>query len=202
MNRIYRLIFVSACLTVASGVQAADFCSLTIFVRTSNGVPTNSAISVYDESGGLFISTTAVNGVARICDLGFSRYRVEIGDTRRCDHVTLTNVIDRWPKEQKLSVIETLCFDDPVVPPSGCPVFLRVLDKSGKPIQGARFTVSGGAPVLSDQYGRVLTAMLLEKTYFFTLSASDYVPESFNLSCERTGFVIRKQIVMKQSEAP
>ena len=152
-------------------------------------------VAIYDESGALFASTKALNGVAKVCDLGFDTYRIEVGDTRACNHVTISNVRD-LSTPQNIKVIRNWCGGDRVVPRTGCELTLRVRDEKGTAISHARLGVrEGGAPMFTDGYGRILAGMPLKTKYTFTISADAHQSQTFDLTCT-TGAPIRRVITL------
>jgi len=185
-----------------SAVRAADYCSVTVTIQTPDGAPVDSSLIVYDESGAKFMEATAVRGVAHICDLGFGSYRIEIGNSKRCNHITFTNVTDRWPIEQKLIAVDVAsCSGRPLVP-SGCNISIRVRDnRTGKPIPLARLAAEQLSPILSDQYGRMFISMALQQQSRFTVEAEGYQSQVIELMCSRNSIVIRKEIDLELKDA-
>jgi hypothetical protein len=157
ISSLLRAAWLLPLLATSAGAQSM-YCALNVIVRSPSGSPVpNLPVVLVRKDGSPFLeTTTAGNGVARLCDAPFESIDIFVGRDV-CGAVRVQNLRPKWPVTQRVAITyQSVACDHFNVDPE-CQVLLRVRDETGKPISGARLEGmrSGSGSGLSDTLGRI-----------------------------------------------
>jgi hypothetical protein len=167
-------------------LAAADFCAVYVNVTTTNGRPSDAPVALIDQDGSVETSTTAQQGKAVLCDIGFGSHTIRIGDAKCAGYVTIHNVSLIYGVPQTFTAVWDGCryIDGMTIPPS-CPAAFRVTSQDGKKLTDAEATQPGNATTYhADSYGRFFLAVSNGSVKNFTFSAPGYEPQVVKVSCQ------------------
>lgn len=140
---------------------AAPFvtCAVQIRISDSDGnVPTHATARLVDPSGKVIATQAAHGGAVEFCDFGFGPHSIIVA-VAPCFEATMRGVVNHWHRKQVFDVVVLECdirdgFQE------GCFVYVRVLSKDQKPIQGAAVRLRDSITVLkTDEFGRAMTGL-------------------------------------------
>jgi hypothetical protein len=158
MAKLFLALSVLMILTRVPRVGAQyEYCSLTVKVQDSKGVPVDVRVHAIKPDGGVLDELTSEGGTVRFCDLGIAPVTVSIG-SEDCKLLTMKNVPLRWQIEKTLVITYEPChYEGPdAMPSSGCRVLIRAVDQDGVVLPGARVVVNRSVAKidLTDRFGR------------------------------------------------
>lgn len=171
-------------LACSAGVaQAAEYCGLRVYVRSSEGAPSVTTVLVRDaQTGKVLAERTSEGGVAEFCALDGERVQVVAGSSG-CQQAQVLDVRPVWPVEKQIWVTHQDCghMQGSVLGPDGpaCFVHLRVDPVSGElPAGDLRGWIDGRSPRTFDRFRRAWFGLPVKRTASLKIQANgfdDYV---------------------------
>src|ERR1700722_6017722 len=98
------LTILTALFTLTLAASAADYCSLTVEVRTPDGKRPEANVTVLQHDGHELYQM-AERGDARFCGLGLRPVTVKVGGDGTCNQVVVHDVPLYWEKEHHVKVV-------------------------------------------------------------------------------------------------
>ena len=133
----------------------SEFCAFEVLVKDHGGSPKPGvAVVLAKDRKGVTEEKTDRNGVARICDAPLDFVDIVVGNDL-CGAALVHHVKQRWPETTRIVVTHQELPCDHFGIEDRCVLLLRVRDKDGRPVKGARVEWSVGQVAnVTDLYGR------------------------------------------------
>ncbi len=203
--RILRLTLTIA-LGLAANAKATEVCMYELTVTSPDGKPLVSRPVAATQNGQQFASvTTDGKGIARICDSpATAPVHFHVGGDG-CGATTVKGT-PRWRTTVAIHVTLTNCQPESGLTyfPQRCFYRLRVLGRSGKPIQSALLSPAGTAredgPPLSDSYGRISRTVPTGQSTRVVVAKQGYAPASLTQDCAATDTIVRDRVIALSAE--
>ena len=181
--------------------QQASYCAFEVLVKSPSGapVPNVPVIMVKNHTTTFSQTTTAANGVARLCDAPLEAVDIVAGFDL-CGSIMVRSIRPTWPLTKSLSITyaETSCghftFAD------HCEVLLRVRDENKKPISGAHLVLQEKSMRdSSDEFGRLFLALKKGEKIEGKVVIDRREPASISETCGPFGDeLIEKVIILRR----
>ncbi|MDP8981994.1 MAG: carboxypeptidase-like regulatory domain-containing protein [Acidobacteriota bacterium] len=164
------------------------YCALEVKVSTPSGSPVAGAhvAMLRGDKSTFSETTTAANGVARLCDAPMETVNIVAGFDV-CGSVLIRALNPKWPETLRAYVTYLDYPCSHFVPPPICQVLLRIQDEAGHPVAGARFNgkpaTSSGSDE-SDVLGRLFSSLKWRKKLEGVVSKEGSAPAHISVVCD------------------
>jgi hypothetical protein len=180
--------------------SAQEFCAVKVRALNSDDwqpLRWKLPVLLLNNEGDVVARTTLTQGKAQFCDFGFGTHSILIGDERDCGSVEIKNIRFRWQQPQIFTAIIERCPSEGDGGMSGCLIYFRVKDPSGRsiPYPTAR---RDHELVRGTKQGLIPTGLLSGVTGKFIIEASGFVSEAVTLDCTDVR-TIEHSIILKQA---
>lgn len=187
---------------LAGGVRAADFCAVTLHVRSPDGGSIGARVQVVDDSEKVILDVRSQGGPVEICDLPFGPHRLIVGhenpeELRGCVSTTIRDVEVLRNRPVVLVAVLNPCIAYETES-NGCWVYFRVRSTSGEPIAGAIVSPSPLIPEVStDRFGRAWFPLVPEMSpQTVVVSREEYKSASLSIQCPRPKARVEHEVVL------
>ena len=186
-GRLLRLIGLPALfIHIAAGQNL--YCAFEVKVSTPSGTPVAGAhVAILRGDKSTFSeTTTAANGVARLCDAPLETVNIVAGFDV-CGSVFIRALKPKWPETLRVYVtyLDYPCHH--FIPPPDCQVLLRIQDEAGRPVARARFNgkraTSSGSDE-SDVLGRLFRSLKWRERLEGVVFKEGSSPVNISVECE------------------
>jgi hypothetical protein len=187
MSRLL-ILTVFSTLFISHAAAQDTYCAFEVKVSTPSGAPVVGAhvamlrgdMSTFSET------TTAANGVARLCDAPMEAVNIVTGFDV-CGSVFIRALKPKWPETLRVYVTYLDYPCSHFIPPPICQVLLRIQDEAGHPVAGARFngksaTSSGSAE--SDVLGRLFRSLKRSQKLEGVVFKEGSEPVNISVKCD------------------
>jgi len=177
-----------------------DYCSLTVRVQDSQGLPVDVRVRVTKVDGSTLDDLTSDDGTVKFCDLGISPVTISLGSPH-CNTLTIKNVHFRWRIEKTLVLTHDPCYSEggDALSASGCRVLIRAVDQNGVGLPGARVSLNlEGSIDLTDGYGRTFFNIRDGAEVMGVVAKAGYSSGRFFFQCRPDSKAVDRVVVLKK----
>lgn len=195
-----RLIVVCSFALLACLKALGQGCELQVRIENQTGESTEAWIVVRADVTGREQRVRTQNGSGKICDVGYSRFSMEVYEAINCPRIVIHNLKHTFGRELNLRVVVPACIDEPLVPPSGCLVLLRARTPEGASPERVEFHNVPGRhpPIFGDKLGRVFFTMDYGDTVRIEANAENGKNGRITITCQRNAPEVEHTIILKR----
>jgi hypothetical protein len=184
-----------------AGTALGQGCELQLRVENQRGDLTNARIVLRSEAGDLEQRVKTQDGLARICDVGFRPFTLEVSEGENCPLVIIRDLRHFLHREIHLKIVLAECASAPMLAPTGCTALLRVRGESGTIPTEIEFHDLPGREnaVRGDVFGRVFFGLDYGQQARILVRARGYADAYVAASCLRGKPEVEQTVVMEKA---